>query len=71
MKYDFYLLDTTDNTRQTTKPVGKLMRNNLLRFADGSFAPTIGITEAQRAECDVELYLDEAQAAESPAPNTK
>ena len=60
MKYDFYLLDTTDNTRQTTKPVGKLMRNNLLRFADGSFAPTIGITEAQRAECDVELYLDEA-----------
>lgn len=61
MKYDFYLLDTTDNTRQTTKPVGKLMRNNLLRFADGSFAPTVGITEAQRAECDVELYLDEAQ----------
>ena len=60
MKYDFYLLDTTDNTRQTTKPVGKLMRNNLLRFADGSFAPTVGITEAQRAECDVELYLDEA-----------
>ncbi len=61
MKYDFYLLDTTDNTRQATKPVGKLMRNNLLRFADGSFAPTVGITEAQRAECDVELYLDEAQ----------
>ncbi len=62
MKYDFYLLDATDNARQTTKPVGKLMRNNLLRFADGSFAPTIGITEAQRAECDVELYLDEAHA---------
>ena len=61
MKYDFYLLDTTDNTRQATKPVGKLMRNNLLRFADGSFAPTVGITESQRAECDVELYLDEAQ----------
>lgn len=60
MKYDFYLLDTTDNTRQTTKPVGKLMRNNLLRFADGSFAPTVGITEAQRAECDVALYLDQA-----------
>lgn len=60
MKYDFYLLDATDNARQTTKPVGKLMRNNLLRFTDGSFAPTVGITEAQRAECDVELYLDEA-----------
>lgn len=60
MKYDFYLLDATDNARQTTKPVGKLMRNNLLRFTDGSFAPTVGITEVQRAECDVELYLDEA-----------
>ena len=40
------------------KPVGFLKRNNFLRFEDGSFAPTIGITEAQRAECDVALYLD-------------
>lgn len=58
MKWDFYLLDTTDNQGETTKPVGKLKRNNLLRFENGDFAPTIGITEAQRAECDVELYLD-------------
>lgn len=58
MKWDFYLLDTTDNQNETTTPVGKLKRNNLLRFENGDFAPTIGITEAQRAECDVELYLD-------------
>lgn len=58
MKWDFYLLDTTDNQGETTKPVGKLKRNNLLRFENGDFAPTIGITETQRAECDVELYLD-------------
>lgn len=61
-QWDFYLLDTTDNTRETTKPVGKLKRNNLLRFEDGRFAPTVGITEAMRAECDVELYLDNSQA---------
>lgn len=59
-KYDFYLLDTTDNAGEVTVPVGKLKRNNLLRFEDGSFAPTVGITEAQRAECDVALYLDQA-----------
>lgn len=59
-KWNVYLLDTTDNAGDTTTPVGKLMRNNLLRFEDGSFAPTVGITEEMRAECDVELYLDEA-----------
>ena len=58
MKWNFYLLDTTDNQNETTTPVGKLKRNNLLRFENGDFAPVIGITEAQRAECDVELYLD-------------
>ena len=41
------------------KPVGWLMRNNYLRFEDGTFAPTVGITEAQRAECDVALYFDQ------------
>lgn len=58
LDYDFYLIDTTDNANKTTTPVGKLKKNNLLRFENGNFAPTIGITEAQRAECDVELYLD-------------
>lgn len=59
-KWNVYLLDTTDNAGDTTTPVGKLMRNNMLRFEDGSFAPTVGITEEMRSECDVELYLDEA-----------
>lgn len=56
--WDFYLIDTTQNAGEEVAPVGKLKRNNLLRFEDGSFAPTVGITEAMRAECDVELYLD-------------
>lgn len=55
-KWDFYLLDTTDNANKTTLPVGKLKRNNLLRFEDGSFAPTVGITEDMRAECDVASF---------------
>lgn len=41
------------------RPVGWLKRNNFLRFEDGTFAPTIGITQAQKAECDVALYLDD------------
>lgn len=59
-RWNVYLLDTTDNAGDTTTPVGKLMRNNLFRFEDGSFAPAVGITEEMRSECDVELYLDEA-----------
>ena len=43
-KWNVYLLDTTDNAGETTRPVGKLMRNNLFRFEDGSFAPTGGST---------------------------
>ena len=56
-----FLLDTTDNAGKVTHPVGKLKRNNYLRFEDGTFAPTVGITEEQRAQCDVELYLDNTQ----------
>ena len=39
-------------------PADELKRNNLLRYANGKFAPAVGITEEMRAECDVELYLD-------------
>ena len=53
-----FLLDTTDNAGVTTHPVGQLKRNNYLRFEDGTFAPTVGITEEQRAQCDAELYLN-------------
>lgn len=60
-KWDAYLIDCTQNTEETIKPIGKLMKNNYLRFEDGSFAPTIGITEEKRSECDVELFLDNTQ----------
>lgn len=56
-----YLFDMTLNTGDVMYPVGELDRANWLRFTDGSFAPTIGITEAMRATCDVDLYLDNAQ----------
>lgn len=59
-KWDFLLIDTTDNTGTTTTPVGTYRKNNLLRFEDGTFAPAVAITEAQRAQCDVALYLDNA-----------
>ena len=55
-QWDPYLLDTTDNEGEWTKPVGKLMKNNFLRFTDGSWAPVVGIKEERRAECDGELY---------------
>ena len=53
-----YLIDCTDNAGEYTTPVGELNRDNFLRFKDGSFAPTVGITEEMRAACDVELYLN-------------
>ena len=49
--FDFFLLNTSDNMGEVTKPVGKLMKNNLLRFADGDFAPVVGITESMQEEC--------------------
>jgi hypothetical protein len=55
-----WLIDTTQNTGETVRPVGELKKNNWLRFVDGTFAPTIGITAAMKAECDVALYLDAA-----------
>ncbi len=55
--YRPYLIDHSDNDRE--KMIGyELKRNNYLRYADGSYAPAVGITEEQRAACDVELYLD-------------
>lgn len=50
-KFDFFLLDTSDNAGEYTTPVGKLMKNNLLRFANGGYAPTVGITQAMHDEC--------------------
>lgn len=53
-----FLVDHTDNTGEATHPVGQLMDNNHFRFVSGAFAPTVGITEAMRAACDVQLYTD-------------
>ena len=53
-----FLIDHTDNTGEGTHPVGQLMDNNHFRFVSGTFAPTVGITEAMRAACDVQLYTD-------------
>lgn len=58
-QWEFYLFDTTATEENgAIKPVGKLMRNNLLKFEDGSWAPTVGISESRRAECDVNLYFE-------------
>ena len=55
-----YIFDMTNNTGTTMTPSGELQKANWLRYIDGSFAPTVGITEAMRATCDVALYLDAA-----------
>lgn len=55
--YRPFLINHEDNDRE--RMVGyELKRNNWLRYKDNSFAPAVGITEEQRAACDVELYLD-------------
>lgn len=56
--WHFFLIDHTDNTGEATHPVGELMGNNIFRFKNGAFAPTVGITEEMRAACDVQLYTD-------------
>lgn len=56
----FFLLDTTDNNDMRTKGI-RLQKNNLLRYAGGGFAPTVGIKQAQYDECMAyELYADSA-----------
>lgn len=59
MEWVPYLIDMSPVKGEEAKvPVGELMKTNWLRFVDGRFAPTVGITEEQRAQCDVALYLD-------------
>lgn len=61
-KFDFFLLDTSDNAGEYTTPVGKLMKNNLLRFANGGYAPTVGITKAMHDECMTQaIYTKDAE----------
>ncbi|MGM9759921.1 MAG: hypothetical protein ACI30I_07380 [Parabacteroides sp.] len=55
--YKFMLIDTSDNTRKTTA-WKELKRNNLLRFADDTFAPTVGITQDMYDACAANaLYI--------------
>ncbi len=54
-----YLIDVTDITEVTTVAARELQRNNYFRFTDGTFAPTVGITEEMRAACDVALYFED------------
>lgn len=62
-KFDFFLLDTSDNAGEYTTPVGKLMKNNLLRFADGGYAPMVGITRAMHDECMTQaIYTKSAES---------
>lgn len=57
--YRPFLVDHTDAKEGVeVMPADELKRNNWLRYANGKFAPAVGITEEMRAECDVELYLD-------------
>ena len=59
VNFDFYLIDHTRNTGDHSAPIGRLKRNNILRFEDGSFAPTVGITAAMAAECmGNDLYMN-------------
>lgn len=57
--YRPFLVDHTEAKEGVeVMPADELKRNNWLRYANGKFAPAVGITEEMRAECDVELYLD-------------
>lgn len=70
--FDPYLIDHTRNTGDHSAPLGRLKRNNILRFEDGNFAPTVGITAAMAAECmENDLYMDGELYAAAGAFNAK
>ena len=52
---DLWLLDTTDNAGETTRPL-KLQRNNILRFEGGDWAPAVGISAEMAADAELELW---------------
>lgn len=64
--FGFVLLDTSDNKNITTKPK-RLKDNNLLRFEDGTFAPTVGITTEQYNQCMAnDIYTRELDESSNP-----
>lgn len=64
--FGFVLLDTSDNKNITTKPK-RLKDNNLLRFEDGTFAPTVGITTEQYNQCMAnDIYTMDMDESSNP-----
>lgn len=57
VKFDFFLIDHTDNAGPYTTP-RQLKRNNIFRFANGDFAPAVGITQAMADECMAHALKD-------------
>lgn len=58
---EFMLFDTSTEDDSGTFQAYRLQRNNLFRYAGGGYAPTVGITDSQKAECaDNALYSDPA-----------
>ena len=56
--YPFLIDCTPTEGIEAVTPIGELKKNNYLRFVDGTFAPTVGISEEMRAYCDAALYLN-------------
>ncbi len=51
INYHMFVIDHTRNQEAVTHPLGKLKMNNYLRYDDGSFAPTVVISQAMYDEC--------------------
>ncbi len=59
INYHMFIIDHTRNQEAVSHPLGKLKMNNYFRYDDGSFAPTVGITQAMYEECMThDLYMD-------------
>ncbi len=60
-RLEFMLFDTTTEDDSGTFAASILQRNNLFHYRSGDYAPTVGITAAQEAECTSnDLYTDSA-----------
>ena len=51
INYHMFVIDHSRNQETVTHPLGRLKLNNYLRYDDGSFAPTVRITQAMYDEC--------------------
>lgn len=61
LDFMLYQCDTTNENDDGTYNASLLQRNNLLHYVGGGYAPVVGITAEQEAECgDNALYSDSA-----------